>query len=833
VALDSQRAKSIFLAALEQTGSQRQALLDEACAGDPELHQRVERLLQAHERPDSLLAEERPAGAATAASRCEPAAGGRAADELSFLTPGDRAGVLGRLGHYDILEVVGRGGMGIVLRAFDDTLHRVVAIKVMAQHLATNATARIRFTREAQAQAAISHDHVVTIHAVDEANGLPYLVMQYVAGRSLQQRLDRDGLLKLQEILRIGMQIASGLTAAHAQGLVHRDIKPANILLENGVERVKITDFGLARAASEASLTQSGMVAGTPQYMSPEQAEGKPIDQRTDLFSLGSVLYAMCTGRPPFRAPTMLAVLKQVCEETPQPIRESNPEAPPWLVESIAKLHAKDPAQRFQTAADVAQLLGRRLAELQQPSAGPNLPGPAGEPQRLWPKVAAALLLLGGGLGVLEAVGVTRLVPALHRAVDGQALPSGGQQPVTDPVAPQVEARPFVILARGGGAEQQLDTLAEAVRLAGDGDTIEVRGNGPFHQGHMVIFKQALRIRAGDGLRPVFSVGPREKPDLGGIIVSHSPLVVEGLEFQQTTPPDTPQIPSRRGRIIVGYGPLYVANCRFVFRTPLKASYFPHNSVLATESRHCELCNCQIMGELGLNLSYCPSTLSVLRNNVIMSMGPPLLARFTSGTNANQHLQLRRNTLVGLMKQVDMFAPEPTGPPNLVGEPPKPIRIAASGNIFTGREGLAPFAVSTATEKPSESLQKRVSWTGDHNLFAPSARLSLWNPAVHKYVTAGANLNEWKKFWDCLETGSVEGLPEYHGGNIRARFADAPESITSEDFRLLPGSAGSGAGTNKEDLGADVDLVGPGPAYERWKKTPEYKEWLKVTDLQK
>src|SRR5256714_14230413 len=128
--------------------------------------------------------------------------------------------------------------------------------------------------------------------------------MEYTSGPSLQERLDQAGPLGLHEALRIGLQIASGLAAAHAQGLVHRDIKPANILLENGVERVKITDFGLARAAADASLTQSGVIAGTPQYMSPEQADGKPVDPRSDLFSLGSALYACCTGRAPFRAGT-------------------------------------------------------------------------------------------------------------------------------------------------------------------------------------------------------------------------------------------------------------------------------------------------------------------------------------------------------------------------------------------------------------------------------------------------------------------------------------------------------------------------------------------------
>src|SRR5262249_28544362 len=336
---------------------------------------------------------------------------------LDFLSRSQKPDSLGRLAHYEVQEVIGRGGMGVVLRAFDEELHRVVAIKVMARQLAPNAAARKRFKREAQAVAAVIHDHIVTIHAVEEANGLPYLVMQYVAGLSLQQRLDRDGPLELQEILRIGMQTASGLAAAHAQGLVHRDIKPANILLENGVERVKITDFGLARAAADASLTQNGVVAGTPQYMSPEQADGKAIDPRTDLFSLGSVLYAMCTGRAPFRASGTLAVLKRVCEETPLPVRETNPGIPDWLVEIIDKLHAKGPAQRYQSAAEVAELLGRHLALVQHPSVvgqGSHVPpGPkAGSRPSLRRRLAVAagvLLCLVAGLSLAEAAGVTSL----------------------------------------------------------------------------------------------------------------------------------------------------------------------------------------------------------------------------------------------------------------------------------------------------------------------------------------------------------------------------------------------------------------------------------------
>src|SRR5262245_25481364 len=230
--------------------------------------------------------------------RTDPAANESPA--LDFLDPPDQPGHLGRLGPYQVMEVRGRGGMGVVLKAFEPALHRVVAIKVLAPQLAASATARQRFVREAQAAAAVRDDHVVAIHAVGEAKGLPYLVMEYVEGPSLQERLDGGKPLPLPEVLRIGAQVAAGLAAAHALGLVHRDVTPANILLDQS-GRAKLTDFGLARAAADIRLTQSGVVAGTPQYMAPEQGRGEPVDPRADLFSLGSVLYAMCTGGPPFR----------------------------------------------------------------------------------------------------------------------------------------------------------------------------------------------------------------------------------------------------------------------------------------------------------------------------------------------------------------------------------------------------------------------------------------------------------------------------------------------------------------------------------------------------
>src|SRR5262245_29784801 len=422
-------AESIFFAALEkQDPAERAAYLDAACrGGDSDLRRRVERLLEAHPQVGNFLQQplaDSPAGEALGSgerasgvdprplqerrgeSQTHEAGSPEAGAVPDFLTPSQKPGSLGRLDHYEILGIVGHGGMGVVLKGFDEKLHRVVALKVLAPELAVRGTARQRFTREARAAAAVSHEHVVTIHAVEADHRPPYLVMQFIDGVSLQEKLDQGGLPGLKEILRIGLQTAEGLAAAHRQGLVHRDIKPANILLENAVERVKITDFGLARAADDGSLTQSGVIAGTPLYMSPEQAAGQPVDHRSDLFSFGSVLYALCTGGPPFRADGTHAVLKRVIDDRPRPILEVNPEIPAWLCDLIARLQAKDPADRFQSAREVADLLGQHLAHLQQPGQG-AMPRAAEKPparpvrKHRWAgPLAASLLLLGLGGGL-------------------------------------------------------------------------------------------------------------------------------------------------------------------------------------------------------------------------------------------------------------------------------------------------------------------------------------------------------------------------------------------------------------------------------------------------
>ena len=418
----------------------------EALAGDDGLWRDLRFFLVGE--PDLSPRQVRPAGDPGDEGR------GRAAPDdwdgwravVAFLDPPADPCYMGSLGPYQILEVIGRGGMGVVLKGSDSALARVVAIKVLAPELSFLGSARLRFAREARAAASVAHDHVVAIHAVDTWKGLPYLVMHYVPGKSLQARIEREGPLAVREVLRIGMQVASGLAAAHAQGLVHRDIKPANILLENGIERVKITDFGLARAADDASISHSGVIAGTPHYMAPEQARCEPIDPRVDLFGLGGVMYAMCTGHPPFRAETAMAVLRRVCEDAPRSIRADHPEVPAWLEAIIAKLLAKDPAARFQTAAEVADLLSQCLIYLERPTAAP--PFPYEEDHRRFPGLgsrrrATALMVmaLAGGLTGMSGFLATVLRDkdgARKPSAIGLVLPALGPVPVTcrDPVAP-------------------------------------------------------------------------------------------------------------------------------------------------------------------------------------------------------------------------------------------------------------------------------------------------------------------------------------------------------------------------------------------------------------
>lgn len=262
-----------------------------------------------------------------------------------------------RIGGYTVLGDIGRGGMGRVYLARDEQLQRDVAIKVMHNHRAGNTSARQRFLKESRATAAIDHPHIVTIYHVGEHEGLPYLVMQRLEGRTLHDHREERGRLPVAEALRIAREIAAGLAAAHGRNLIHRDIKPGNIFLEGADKRVKIIDFGLAMDTTDEAtkLTIDGSLVGTPAYMSPERINSQPIDAQSDIFSLGVILYELLTGRLPFEGRSLVATLTAIARGEAHPVREVAPDVPAGVADLTMRLIAHDARNRPATAAAIVE----------------------------------------------------------------------------------------------------------------------------------------------------------------------------------------------------------------------------------------------------------------------------------------------------------------------------------------------------------------------------------------------------------------------------------------------------------------------------------------------
>lgn len=301
-----------------------------------------------------------------------------------------------RLGDYRLVEVLGSGGMGVVFRAEEPALGRHVAIKLLNPALVDSPEHRARFQREARTQAAIEHDHVVPIFQVGETDGIPFIAMPVLKGVSLATYLAANPKPPIVEVLRIAREIAEGLAAAHAKGLIHRDIKPGNIWLEGSVGRVKILDFGLAREAepdgdSAEPVTSAGVTLGTVEYMSPEQARGEHLDARTDLFSLGSILYEMTAGHRPFRGRTRGTIIAGLLADDPDPPHETNAHIPEPLGRYILRLLAKHPDDRPESA----ERVGDDLARL---ATGVEIP-PTRRKAKRGRRWAVALIAVAIGLG--------------------------------------------------------------------------------------------------------------------------------------------------------------------------------------------------------------------------------------------------------------------------------------------------------------------------------------------------------------------------------------------------------------------------------------------------
>ncbi|QDU21819.1 serine/threonine-protein kinase [Urbifossiella limnaea] len=423
----------------------------ELCRGRPDLLPELERRVADLRRVAQLAATPPPADPDTTRPSAGggPTPAGPPADTASF-DPGP--------GGYEIGERVGGGGMGDVYRAHDPQLGRDVAVKAMKPALAADPAARARFLREARAAAAVRHDHLCPIYHVGETTAGPFLVMPLLAGETLAARLAR-GPLPPAEVARVGREAALGLAAAHAAGLIHRDIKPANLWLEAPTGRVVVLDFGLARVAdADDGLSQPGRVAGTPSYMSPEQVDGRPLDPRTDLFSLGAVLYEAATGVRAFAGPSLTAVLKAVADASPPPPDAVNPAVPPALSAAVIRLLAKRPADRPPSASSVADALARVVGpagdtDTVAPAPAVAAPPPP-RPAARWPvRVAALVLLMTGAAAGWYAIrppapAPSPEPPAAAAAVEPLRVVSFEVRPWRPVAAGGTDVRPLPVLGR-------------------------------------------------------------------------------------------------------------------------------------------------------------------------------------------------------------------------------------------------------------------------------------------------------------------------------------------------------------------------------------------------
>jgi Tol biopolymer transport system component/predicted Ser/Thr protein kinase len=430
------RIEDLYHSALEVAEDQRATFVKQACAGDDALREEVE----------SLLAYQKPAQDFIEAPAFEMAARLMAQDKASS-PEGDPVFVGRTISHYRVLEKLGSGGMGVVYKAEDARLHRSVALKFLPDEVARDPQALARFQREAQAASALNHPNICTIHEIDYADGITFIAMEFVAGKTLDRLIPRHG-LRLNEALKYLVQIADALAAAHKAGIVHRDLKPSNVMMtEQGL--VKVLDFGVAKLTESTEpdedeatrtlkpTTEEGVIVGTVSYMSPEQAEGRKVDARSDIFSFGALLYEMVTGRRAFQGDSQLSTLTAILREEPKPAGQVVEGLPRELERIIGRCLRKSPERRFQAVPD----LKVALEELKDESDSGTL-GAATAPQRrqrrrlAW---TAALLTVVGVFGALWFVRSTVKAPEpTLTAVPLTTYPGFQQEPGFSPDGNQV-----------------------------------------------------------------------------------------------------------------------------------------------------------------------------------------------------------------------------------------------------------------------------------------------------------------------------------------------------------------------------------------------------------
>ena len=608
------------------------------------------------------------------------------------LEESDRPGVLGRLGNYDVLEFVGQGGMGAVVKARDRTLDRDVAIKIMLPELAARSVARERFVREAKSAASIHHPHVVTVYAVDDSADVPYLVMEYVLGETLTDRIRRCQRLPVDDVVQLALELSEGLDAAHRRGLVHRDIKPANVLIDEETGVAKISDFGLVKAMDDDSgLTATGTIAGTPEFMSPEQAVGSTkLDARSDLFSSGTVLYSALTGVSPFQASSAVATLRRVCDEEPTPLTEVCPDLPHWFTAIVHRLMSKSPADRFPTARDVVTA----IRQGQDAAAQRELSGSSGRS-----RIVAA------------TIGLLLLIVMFAWAFR------------TDIFKPSVPQDGLVI----EGRETPFESLETVIASASPGDSILVYGDREYVT-EGVNLDHEVTLRAAPGAMPTI-VTTQTRP----AIRTSAPLRLEGLKFKRSLDSTGPA-GLDRALIAVEDSELKMANCQFEV---------PGRSTGVGVYGSATIRNCRFSSPDGAGILLIPSTNGVVavRNCLFAGrVGVFVSADVDDATDAE--LELRQNTFLteSALQIVRSELAQKT-----LEVSARENRFQVTSHVF-GHAGLRRMRL---TNRTLDGFRDRFQWKVDEgNTFSESCRfLVLQRSGAGDEVFSVDDQAAWRKFW--------------------------------------------------------------------------------------
>jgi serine/threonine protein kinase len=650
---------------------------------------------------------------------------------LDILSPSSRGDALGRLGKYELLHVLGAGGMGVVFSAWDPELNREVAIKVPSPSLIATPEARARFLREARSTAAVKHDNIVTVHAVDHDRDTPYLVMERIAGESLAERLEREGQLDHAETVRIGMETAAALQAAHGQGLVHRDIKPGNILLESPSGRVKVTDFGLAKSHVDPSLTGTGVLAGTPEFMSPEQANEDDVTELSDLFSLGVVLYAACAGKVPFRGKSSLTTLQRICHENARPLYKVVPHVPRWFSDVVERLLAKDASGRPQSAAEVIELLSRGQSSVddaylcRREDAPPHDSRASAHAWR-WKAPALAAAFIATCLLVAFFIWPKQAKPKTQQ---------GGKPSVTG----------FVV----SGFSDPFSSLGDAIAAAKQVGVVEVHGDGPFHVPSLELSESHVTIRAAEGCQPVFVSALDNSMTDGPFLIVRSSVALDGIDLRWRARPSRTVVFSDAGRqcaIDVAGGEVTLVNCRLIVGRMNGCIYVGRGSVV--------LRNSQLVSKLGSCLLLASSDDTRLQADNCVFEGragimfdvvgdphwPPTVLDLTDNTfSSNRAFQI------------------------VIGQSLRPFQISATRNNFDTPELMTviprPFdGFGFSAVDLTTIMTQSIHWTESKNVYRSGMKyLSKGFLRVNAPSEAAvATLDGWQRLWNQAESESTE-----------------------------------------------------------------------------